>query len=851
MAPALTVDSFLDVIRRSRLIPEDKLNSVLQELDGEGVDVESPKALAEALIDRGLLTRWQSEYLLQGKHKGFFLGPYRFLKLLGKGGMGAVYLAEHEMMRRRCAIKVLPAKLIKSGSSVLERFYLEAQAVAALDDPNIVRAYDVNKEVQGKTEIHYLVMEYVEGQDLQMLVKEHGGGLDFVQVAEFARQAASGLAHAHESGLIHRDIKPANLLVDARGTVKILDLGLARFFDDKLEASLTAAYNESILGTADYLSPEQALNSHDVDTRTDIYSLGCTCYFMLTGQPPFPDGSVAQRLMAHQVKAPTSIEKFRPDVPADLVAIIDRMIAKKPEDRYQTAGEASDVFRTWLIEHADEAWKRKHRDMLAGDSSFIRRDEPTRAGSSPSEDTELELGLAPLDDDDGRAAPKPEAVPKPLDEQLVMPTAMEPDLKPIPPEELEAPSAEVTETPSSDSLAQPFDPLMTEPLENLDVQDPLSESGAHVAMGSGVNIAAGSGINIAGGSGVRSQSAVPLQAETSERTQLVMLLLIGFCISLPLAVVILIASLYLGKTGIEHEGVADAGSYSQELEEEGEDKPKPSDNTAKAEPDKGSSSPKTSPAESKPPASASKDSQRPKPKPGKPPGNSSSRPSNQAGTEGPAKMSSSGGQSDRDRTGKASPKASQSGASAVAPGGEDSQNSGAAVKAKPDQDASPPKVGSGEPEKQEPPPPADDLPPSAEEIRTFLSSLDFMHVTIDKASERAVDLMLLYYADKALKEARVPAVRGETDDAPAVLRLSVTSERARDGYLDLTVHGNLLCRFTDGDPVTVWEEKGSAGRVADIRMLKTRGPAEKVIRQHLDRFFERFEKDLRDLKTGG
>ncbi|MBI2477222.1 MAG: serine/threonine protein kinase, partial [Planctomycetia bacterium] len=152
MPTTLSVNSFAEVVQRSRLLSADQLQQVLQELEAEGTQVDTPEALAEALLRRELLTSWQVGFLLKGKHSGFFLGSYRFLKMLGKGGMGAVYLAEHQMMRRRCAIKVLPSKLISDSSSVLDRFYLEAQAVAALDDPNIVRAYDVNKEMQGKRE---------------------------------------------------------------------------------------------------------------------------------------------------------------------------------------------------------------------------------------------------------------------------------------------------------------------------------------------------------------------------------------------------------------------------------------------------------------------------------------------------------------------------------------------------------------------------------------------------------------------------------------------------------------------------------------------------------------------------
>lgn len=408
------VAAFLDRVERSGLITEPKLSQLRQELEAAGVDLENPHALAAALVDRGALTQWQTEKLLQGKHKGFFLGSYRLLRPLGKGGMGAVFLAQHEMMRRQCAIKVLPQTQIDKHSSVLERFYVEAQAVASLDHQNIVRAYDVNKEIKDNKEIHYLVMEFVEGQDAQGMVQE-GGVLDYVKAAEIIRQTANGLAHAHENGLIHRDVKPANLLIDKKGVVKILDLGLARFHDDSGMASLTAAHNETVLGTADYLSPEQALNSHNVDPRTDIYSLGCTAYFLLTGHPPFPEGSVAQRLVAHQVKQPKPITEERPDAPSELTAIIGKMMAKSPADRFDSASEVATILGAWLVQHGGEDWRRQHSE-ITGDSSILKllsqHREPTRAMASPMSETELEL--APLDEDvaEPRDRPAPAAVKK-------------------------------------------------------------------------------------------------------------------------------------------------------------------------------------------------------------------------------------------------------------------------------------------------------------------------------------------------------------------------------------------------------------------------------------------------------
>jgi serine/threonine-protein kinase len=259
--------------------------------------------------------------------------------------MSSVYLAEHRAMRHRVAIKVLPRARVED-SSYLARFQLEAQAAAALNHRNIVRAYDIDND--GKT--HYLVMEYVEGIDLQLTVREQGP-LHYRDAADFIAQAAEGLQHAHDAGLIHRDIKPANLLLDSRNQnmVKILDMGLAKF-SDSTQPSLTIAYDENVLGTADYLAPEQAINSHGVDHRADLYSLGCTLYFLLTGHPPFCEGTLPQRLMKHQTEMPPSIYEDRPDAPRALVEICLRMMVKSPENRYQTAGDVARDLRAWLAD---------------------------------------------------------------------------------------------------------------------------------------------------------------------------------------------------------------------------------------------------------------------------------------------------------------------------------------------------------------------------------------------------------------------------------------------------------------------------------------------------------------------
>lgn len=341
--PKVTVEILVNLIRRSGLVDPERLKQTLvavQEKAGGRIP-DDPQELADALVAAGVLTNWQSANLLEGRHKGYFLGKYKLLGHLGTGGMSTVFLAEHTVMHTRRAIKVLPKKRV-NDSSYLERFHREARAAGALEHANIVRAYDVDND--GDT--HYLVMEYVEGRDLQGVVVDQGP-LPYDVAADYIRQAAEGLSHAHHAGLIHRDIKPANLLVDSKGTVKVLDMGLALSTQEDM-ASLTLAYDEKVLGTADYLAPEQALDSHTVDLRADIYSLGGTLYYLLTGHAPFPTGTLTQRLLMHQSKEPASIKVDRPDCPPALMEICQKMMAKKTNLRYQSAAEVAKALSDWL-----------------------------------------------------------------------------------------------------------------------------------------------------------------------------------------------------------------------------------------------------------------------------------------------------------------------------------------------------------------------------------------------------------------------------------------------------------------------------------------------------------------------
>jgi eukaryotic-like serine/threonine-protein kinase len=352
MPPPTHVPDLLDRIRRSGIVPVDRLDGFLAGLQTAAINPETPAEMLERLVAAGLITRFHAEKLAAGKYKGFQLGSYLILDQIGTGGMGQVYLAEHARMRRLVALKVLP--VFSSDDHVArERFFREARAAGTLDHPNVVRVFDLCQE--GK--LLYLVMEYVEGASLQSIVGRHGP-LPVEAACHYARQVAFGLQHAHELGFVHRDIKPANLLIDRLGVAKILDLGLVRSEADR-EAALTKQLDNRILGTADYVAPEQAINSSDVDIRADIYSLGATLYFLLTGRTLFPEGRTAQKLVWQQIKEPVPVERLRPEVSPELAGVVNRMLRKKPAERFQTPAEVFEALAPFVPDEVpppDSLW---------------------------------------------------------------------------------------------------------------------------------------------------------------------------------------------------------------------------------------------------------------------------------------------------------------------------------------------------------------------------------------------------------------------------------------------------------------------------------------------------------------
>jgi serine/threonine-protein kinase len=350
--PLITVANLADVLRGNHLLEPARLDELTNQLQGQFPDIGT---LARELMRRHWLTPYRVNRVMQDRAQDLLLGSYVLLDRLGEGGMGQVFKARNWKLGQIVALKLVRKERLANTDAV-RRFHREIRAAAQLNHPNIVRALDAD-EVDGA---HLLVMEYVEGTDLAKLVKQRGP-LPAADACDYIRQASLGLQHAFEHGMVHRDIKPANLLLSVvsgpssvvgeqppqstdnrqRTTIKILDMGLARLGNPWETSDTTSTMTKTgiVMGTPDYIAPEQARDSHTADIRADLYSLGCTLYVLLTGRAPFRGGTITEKLLRHQLEEPAPVEQRRPEVSPELAVLLRRLMAKRPEDRFQTPAD--------------------------------------------------------------------------------------------------------------------------------------------------------------------------------------------------------------------------------------------------------------------------------------------------------------------------------------------------------------------------------------------------------------------------------------------------------------------------------------------------------------------------------
>ncbi|MCE9531565.1 MAG: serine/threonine protein kinase [Planctomycetes bacterium] len=400
---SLVPHELVEFLTRNQVMGQSHLESLARELPNYVTAVQ----MTDDLIARGWMTKFQQTYLLAGEGEKLILGPYRLLDSLGEGGMGLVLKGWHPRLDRYVALKLIRPQVLASRPEIITRFHREARAIAQLHHPNIVMLYDAD-EVNGT---HFIAMEFVDGVTLEKMVRQNGP-LAVKQSCDYMRQSALGLQHASECGMVHRDIKPSNIVVaqkmasvgkrsssqlkrpalvtirdrelavdnsmngrseHAWGTIKILDMGLARLQEsleeqEEVNPATPLTRAGALLGTPDFISPEQARDARSVDIRADLYSLGCTFYYILTGRPPFPGGNDVQKLIKHQNERPYPIEELRPHIPSFVVEVVDRLMAKKVEDRFQTPLELAESLADYLS--STQSGHTPPRGMMATEPSL-------------------------------------------------------------------------------------------------------------------------------------------------------------------------------------------------------------------------------------------------------------------------------------------------------------------------------------------------------------------------------------------------------------------------------------------------------------------------------------------------
>ncbi len=361
------VDSFLQVVVRSGLLDSEQLEEAVRAVPP--VYRDNPEAMAEHLIKVGKLSRFQASKLLKGAFVGLVLGPYQVLSPLGRGGMGTVYLARDSRTRKLVALKALSPKKAREEDRLLARFRREMILSRQVSHPNLAQTYEAGVS----HEVYYIAMEYIPGRNLYRLVTQDGP-LAVPRAARLFAEIAHGLDHAHLRGLIHRDLKPSNIIITPNDHAKVLDLGLALIQGELITDKTVVGGQGYVVGSFDYIAPEQAEDATKVDSRADIYSLGCTLYYALTGRPPFPGGSAQEKVNRHRGEEPPPIEQLNPHVPLGFASLIRKIMAKKPDQRPPSADAVRTELMPWstgepvlpLDEKEDAKYQQAVREIETG-----------------------------------------------------------------------------------------------------------------------------------------------------------------------------------------------------------------------------------------------------------------------------------------------------------------------------------------------------------------------------------------------------------------------------------------------------------------------------------------------------
>jgi eukaryotic-like serine/threonine-protein kinase len=371
-APA-TVEGFLRNVLRSGVLSRIELQDALRNVPLD--NRQDAEAVSDHLVETGKLSRFQVGKLIKGMTVGLVLGPFHVLAPIGRGGMGTVYLARDSRSQLLVALKVLPPKRAREEQRLLSRFRREMEMCQRVAHPHLAWAYEVGV-CQG---VYYIAMEYIPGRSLYRLVNDQGP-LEIARAARLFCEVASALDHAHNQGLIHRDMKPSNIIITPHDHAKVLDLGLALVQGEAPGVLEVVGGRGYVVGTLDYIAPEQAENATQVDPRCDIYSLGCTLYFALTGQPPFPvSGTPLEKIQRHRLEEPAPVPQFNPAVPPSFIGILRKMMAKNPEQRFGSAAEVREKLLAWASEPSslplDQQGDQEYQDAVAALESAEAPDE--------------------------------------------------------------------------------------------------------------------------------------------------------------------------------------------------------------------------------------------------------------------------------------------------------------------------------------------------------------------------------------------------------------------------------------------------------------------------------------------